>query len=270
VPEHDETGASDEEVLAGGVANAGEVVRFGDQVLRPANPRSASVHAFLAGLRAEGFDGVPRPIAVDANRERLEYIPGAVAVPPFPVWVQDDDCLVSTAQLIAAFHRASAAYDPSVSEWSNEMADPRGGSIVCHNDICWENVVFRDGHAIALLDFDFAAPGRVVYDVAQFARMCVPVDDDLSAKRVGWVPADRPRRVRLVCDAYGLDEAGRYELLSALDDAIARGGEFVVRHVEAGEPGFVAMWQQMGGMERFDRRRRWWAERRGDFAAALR
>jgi hypothetical protein len=259
----------EKEVLAGGVANAGKVVRVGDHVLRPSSPRSASVHAYLAAVRATGFDGVPRPLAVEEDRERLEFIPGEVAVPPFPAWVQTDECLASTVLFIAAFHRASSTYDPSDSEWSDEMADPRGGPIVCHNDICWENVVFRDGRAVALLDFDFAAPGRVVYDLAQFARMCVPVDDDENAARLGWAPADRPRRVRLVCDTYGLDVNGRVELLSELDDAIARGGEFVLRHVEAGEPGFIAMWHHMGGMERFDRRRRWWAERRAGFAEAL-
>ncbi len=63
------------------------------------------------------------------------------------------------------------------------MADPAGGRIVCHNDVCLENVVFRDGLAVGLLDFDFAAPGRPAYDLAQMARMCVPVDDDVSATR---------------------------------------------------------------------------------------
>ena len=29
---------------------------------------------------------------------------------------------------------------------------------MCHNDVCPENVVFRDGIAVALLDFEFAAP----------------------------------------------------------------------------------------------------------------
>ena len=30
--------------------------------------------------------------------------------------------------------------------------------MVCHNDVCLENVVFRGGAAVALLDFEFAAP----------------------------------------------------------------------------------------------------------------
>jgi Ser/Thr protein kinase RdoA (MazF antagonist) len=31
--------------------------------------------------------------------------------------------------------------------------------------------VFHEGTAVGLLDFDFAAPGRPVYDLAAFARM---------------------------------------------------------------------------------------------------
>ena len=50
------------------------------------------------------------------------------------------------------------------------MADPDGGSVMCHNDVCLENVVFRDGRAVTLLDFDFAAPGRRSFDLAAFAR----------------------------------------------------------------------------------------------------
>lgn len=140
---------------------------------------------------------------------------------------------------------------------------------MCHNDVCLENVVSRDGAAVGLLDFDYAAPGRPVYDVAAFARMCVPVDDDVNAARLGWHGTDRPARLRLVADAYGLGAGERGELVGALDAAIAAGGEFVRRHVEAGDPGFVTMWNEMGGAERFNRRRRWWADNRQRFTQAL-
>ena len=76
------------------------------------------------------------------------------------------------------------------------MADPVGGEVMCHNDVCLENVVFDNGEAVALLDFDFAAPGRREFDVAAFARMCVPIDDDINAARLGWESNDRPARLR--------------------------------------------------------------------------
>ncbi len=260
----------DEEVLQGGVANAGAVVRVGSHVLRPSNEHSASIVEFLSELEASGFRGAPVPVGLETDgRERLHFIPGDVAIPPYPDWVQTDDALTSVTALIRALHDASIGVAVDGMTWSSEMADPEGGLEICHNDVCLENVVFRDGHAVALLDFDFAAPGRRTFDLAAFARMCVPVDDDVNSARLGWHPSDRPERVRLVCDTYGLDDDGRSEVLHFLDVSIARGGDFVRRRAEAGEPGFVQMWAEIGGMERFDRRRRWWATARPSFEAAL-
>lgn len=260
----------EEVALLGGVANAGAVVRCGAHVLRPSNEHSLSILEFLSQLEAVGFGGAPSPVALEPDdRERLSFIPGEVAIPPFPTWAQSDEALESMAVLIRELHDASKLVDTSAMSWSSEMADPEGGPVVCHNDVCLENVVFRDGRAVALLDFDFAAPGRRTFDVAAFARMCVPVDDDVNSAKLGWWPADRPGRLRLVCDAYGLDADGRAEVLHSLNAAIATGGEFVRRHAEAGEPGFVKMWAEIGGMERFDRRRRWWAEAQRQFEAAL-
>ncbi len=260
----------DEIELRGGVANAGAVVRVGDHVLRPSNPHTSSIHRFLRFLADEGFDGASRPVGVDPDgRERLQFIAGDVALPPYPAWAQSDDALGSVARLMRRYHDAARAFvaDPH-DTWSDEMADPDGGPIICHHDVCLENVVFRDGEAVGLLDFDFAAPGHPVYDLACFARMCVPIDDD-SRVRFGWQPADLPRRLRLVADEYGSSADGRQQMLDALDGSIARGGEFVRRRVEAGEPAFIDMWHSMGGMARFDRRRAWWAETRTRFADVM-
>src|SRR5262249_9647330 len=157
------------------------------------------------------------------------------AIPPYPDWVQTDDALASMARLLAGFHTASRSFDPAGLAWSDEMVDPVSGAVVCHNDVCLENVVFRDGVAVGLLDFDFAAPGRPIYDLAQCARMCVPIDDPVNRARLGWRDADLPARLCVVADAYGLDPAGRAELIDILDVSMERGGEFVRRRVEAGD-----------------------------------
>ncbi len=57
--------AEDEE-LAGGTANAGEVVRRGEVVDRPAPPNARALHAYLRGLREQGFDAAP-PRSVSAR-----------------------------------------------------------------------------------------------------------------------------------------------------------------------------------------------------------
>ena len=264
----------DVEMLHGGVANVGAVARVGAVVSRPTNPHSASIHRFLRHVGERGFLGTSQPVVLLGDREQLTFVEGDVPLPPYPTWAQTDAALASIARLIRGLHDASLGFDWEDGTWSDEMSDPtrpasataREQLVIGHNDVCLENVVFRDGQAVALLDFDFAAPVRRVWDLATFARMCVPIDDPLSATRLGWAAAEPPARLRLVCDAYGLDATGRHELMACLDESIARGGEFVRRHVEAGEQGFIDMWNAMGGMERFDRRRSWWAGVREEFA----
>jgi thiamine kinase-like enzyme len=203
------------------------------------------------------------------GQERLKIIEGEVPLPPYPEWAQADDALASIAALMLRFHVASASVTAHLSIWSEELADPSGGPIVCHNDVCMENVVFRDGVAVGLLDFDFAAPGRPIYDLAQFARMCVPIDDDMSAERLGWNINDNPARLRLVADTYGLDAKARDDFIECLDRSMNRGEDFVRRRVAAGDPNFIRMLEAMGGIERYGRRKCWWENNRMEFASAL-
>jgi hypothetical protein len=259
-----------EQPLDGGIANAGRVVRVGPHVLRPASPHAGSIHTFLRAVTEAGFACAPAPIGIDEDgRERLVFIEGQVPVSPYPDWSQSDTALASIAALLRGLHDAARGFDPRGLTWDDSLADPAGGTIVCHNDVCPENVVFRDGIAVALLDFEFAAPGRPVFDLAHLGRLCVPVEDDVDQARLGWHPADRPARLRVVADAYGLDQPGRAELLMAMDDAIARVEAAVRRRVDAGDPNMVAMWHRTGGSERYDRRRRWWTDHHNEFAAAL-
>ena len=160
-------------------------------------------------MRDAGFEGASLPVGVDLDgRERLVFIEGDVPVPPYPDWSQSDAALASVARLLRSLHDAARSFDPRGLAWSDRLADPAGGTVVCHNDLELSNVVFRDGIAVALIDFEFAAPGRPVYDLAQLARLCVPIDHEIDQRRMGWLPADRPARLRLVADAYGLDRDG--------------------------------------------------------------
>jgi hypothetical protein len=197
------------------------------------------------------------------------FIEGEVPVPPYPDWSQSDTALASIARLLRGLHDAGRRFDPRGHTWDERLADPAGGTLVCHNDVELSNVVFQDGLAVALLDFEFAAPGRPVYDVAQLGRLCVPIEDDFDQARLGWRPADRPARLRLVADAYGLDRHGRAELLTAMNDAIDRIEATVRRSVGTGDPNALATVMRTGGIEKYDRRRRWWADHSDQFAAAL-
>ena len=164
---------SDEQILGGGLANIGQVVRRGDTVERPAPPHAAALHASLRALRDAGFDGVPEPLKLSGKREVLSFVHGDVAIPPYPSWSQEEDVLASVGRLLRRMHEASAAIPLPDATWPTEFADPEAADapnlVLCHNDACPENIVFRDGEAAALIDFDFAAPGRPVWDLATSA-----------------------------------------------------------------------------------------------------
>ncbi|MGH8994884.1 MAG: hypothetical protein ACRDYB_02430 [Acidimicrobiales bacterium] len=98
----------------------------------------------------------------------------------------------------------------------------------------------------------------------------MPIDDDLNAGRLGFDDLDRPARLLLVANAYGLDGEGRRTLVELLDRSVGSGGSFVQRRVEAGDPNFTRMLDEMGGMERYERRGRWWQASREAFVRALR
>ncbi|MDQ2728103.1 MAG: phosphotransferase [Actinomycetota bacterium] len=238
--------------------------------MRPASRHTELVHALLRHVWEAGFDGVPEPVGIDPDgRERLVFIPGDVAWPPFPAWSQTDKALASVAELLARFHAATVGFEtPPGAVWNLELADHVGGTVICHNDVCVENVVFRDGVAVALLDFDFAAPGRPLYDLAVMARMCVPLDTPEDAAVWGRGSLDPFRRLRIVADSYGLPP-DRDELVRIIERQMAYGGEFVRRRVERGEPAFVEMWERMGGQARYDRRRDWFSQHRPRFVEAL-
>jgi hypothetical protein len=258
-----------EEILEGGVANAGAVVRTGSHVLRPAGPHADAIDALLTHLHAAGFDGAPRPAGrASDGRARFAFIPGDVPLPPYPAWWWSDGALASTAALLRRYHDAAAGFvAPAGASWSEDLADPRGGAVLCHNDVCPENVVFRDGVAVALLDFDFAAPGRDVYDVAQLVKMCVPLPG--GPRTAEGSALDPFRRLRLVTDAYGLDPGQAAALVDAIGDALDVGDRFVERRARAGEPAFVAMWRGARYRDGVRRRRAWFERHRGRLAAAV-
>ncbi|MGW2658915.1 hypothetical protein ACWC1D_35415, partial [Streptomyces sp. NPDC001478] len=110
------------------MVNAGAVVRRGDLVERPA-PRSApALHAHLHALRAHGFDGAPLPVGpVTDGRERLTFLPGDVALPPFPSWAMTEDALRSVGALLRRLHDASADVPLDThAPWPDELSDPQG------------------------------------------------------------------------------------------------------------------------------------------------
>ncbi|WP_219413359.1 phosphotransferase [Pseudonocardia nigra] len=254
--------------LLGGTANRGRVHRVGDTVRRPLRPTSAATHALLLHLEDVGFDGAPRVLGVDdTGREVLSYVPGEAVTAPAPAWGLTDAALRSVGELLRRFHEAAAGFDPTPHVWSHPVPAPFDGGGIAHNDPNLDNVVFRDGRAVALIDFDLAAPGSGLWDIAAAARLWAPLRDpgDVADLRRGRAL----RRLRILVDAYGLDDAGRSDLVSALrhnHDWMCR----IVRDGAArGVPGFAAYWTSEAAA-RNERTRAWLKRHAAAIEAALR
>jgi hypothetical protein len=220
-----------ERSMPGGVGNAGAVVRAGDTVRRPVGPHTAAVAAFLEHLERAGFDGAPRHLGYDERgREVLTYVPGDVPVhEPVPAWVLADDALVSVVTLVRRLHDAGRGFVPPAGvPWAWPPPAEYTGDLLCHNDVCRENVVFRAGRAYALIDFDYAAPATPAWEMASVLRHWVLA-----------LPGDRVARTRLACATYGIDVA---EAVRALAVRLDWGIGMVRERAEQGHPGFVAMW----------------------------
>lgn len=248
----------DEVPLAGGMGSGGAVVRVGGTVRRPWRPESDAIHAFLGHLEAAGFDGAPRYLGRDEQgRAVLTYIEGDVGVPPFPAWAAGDALLVSVAELQGRLHEASRGFvPPADAQWDRANLPPAGpGSIVCHNDLCVENVVVRDGSAVAFIDFDFAAPNDPLVDIAIAARHWVPFRDP-SDLYEDWTGVDQVARFRAFCDAHGLDRERRRQVVEEGVAFLDRALVSMRTRADTGQPLYVSAWE--GGYPDQNRRSRAW------------
>ncbi|WP_149826851.1 phosphotransferase [Streptomyces tailanensis] len=260
------------EALVGGTVNAGAVFRQGSVVDRPAPRTAPALHTHLRALRRHGFEGAPLPVRLTSDgREQLTFVPGEVALPPFPSWALTEPALASVGKLLRRLHEASAAVPVDTrADWPRDLADPEGGTLLCHNDVCPDNVVFRDGRAVTLIDFDLAAPGRPLWDVAMAARYWIPMLDPASAAALyPGGPLDVPLRLRVLADSYGLSARERVELPHVVEQATEVCRSFVAARVAEGDTVYRRMLAERGGWDRWARIQRWLTRERRTFTAVL-
>jgi Phosphotransferase enzyme family len=211
----------DEEIpLLGGRLN--RVVRIGDTVRRPGGDWTPTIHALLRHVRDHGFPYAPEPFGWDdQGREILSYIPGTTVGPgpDWPAWLWDEDLLADVGRITADFHRASAGFRPEGRvPWEFGPAELGPQEIVCHHDLAPYNLVFEAGRVRGLIDWDLAGPGTVRSELAFVAWQWVPFHDPLVTEYFGWrTQPDRTRRLRILLDAYGLEDRDGF-----IDDVIAR------------------------------------------------
>jgi Ser/Thr protein kinase RdoA (MazF antagonist) len=252
-------------------------VRVADTVRRPLGPHSPLVHAVLAHLQTVGFDGAPRFLGLDAQgREVLTFIEGEVAGRPHPAWLADDARLVSVARLLRAYDDAMAGFAPPA-HLLEPVAPPElpgippepdaAPELIGHLDITPENVVFRGGEAVALIDFDLVRPATRVDEVVNLCLHWAPLAPERD--RSGALRrADAVVRTRLAADAYGLDDAARARLVATAIRRTERSWHLMRHRAQTLGGGWARMWEDGVG-ERIQRRLAWLEAEGERISAAL-
>lgn len=220
-----------------------EVVRVGDTVRRTAGPWTPAVHALLHHLRASGFPGAPRGHGTDEQgREVLTWVEGEQSG-----WYADRD-LVAFGHLVRELHDATRTLAARADlPWQRMVGAPADGPVICHNDLSTDNVI-RTATGLVLLDWDLAAPGTRLWDLAWAAYRWVPLYDDATCARLD-IPVPDRARLRLLADAYGLDAADRAALLPTVEARLECLIATARTWAGQGRPGWVDVWRDTGGRQ---------------------
>ncbi|MEU9173466.1 phosphotransferase [Streptomyces sp. NPDC048420] len=244
-----EGGPVEESVLGGGAVN--EVVRVGATVRRTPSQRSCFVRELLALFESAGWRGAPRFLGIDElGRETFGYIEGRAAVTPRErAAARNDEALVEVARLVRAFH--------DLTHGTPLAADQ---DVVCHNDLAPKNTVYTAWRPSAFIDWDLAAPGERMHDIAHVCWQYLDLGPEVTDVQ------DTARRIRLVCDAYGLD------VRDGLLDTVLWWQDRCRRGIEAGalrgDPAMVGLREQ-GAVDEVRAAWEWVAAHRGELGAFL-
>ncbi|MEV4640087.1 phosphotransferase [Actinoplanes sp. NPDC049548] len=195
------------ERLEGG-NNADEVLRIGDTVRKPWTAATPAVHAFLRHLAAKGVEAVPEVVGRDEQgRQVLRYVPGVLGELAPPMTSAE---LVRLGGVVRALHDAAEDFvPPAGARW--DVAIPADGAdLVCHQDLAPWNLI-RDGDVWTFIDWDAAAPGTRLWDLAYVVQAFVPLV-------AGGDPGVDGPRVAAVADGYRLGAAQRKLLPDKLEE----------------------------------------------------
>ena len=184
-------------------------------------------------------------------------------MPPLLDEMLTDQALASVAELLRRYHQAAATFDPSGYRWPRRVPARFTTRLVSHNDIHPANLIFRDGRAAALIDFDLAGPGSAVWDFAAAARLFVPLLDeaDVTDSRQGRALD----RFRIFLAASGLPRTERLLVAEALVANHDWTYAIVTDAAAAGHAGFTDHWRAVAPAAA--RARRWYKRNRRALAA---
>ena len=230
--------AGEREALAGRVT---EFVRVGDAVHRPATANTESMRQLLVHLERVGFEGAPRIVDTElGDTIVLTWIDGWVPTDT-EGWRLDPGALESVGQLLRSYHDCVAGFGPKAGfeEGPQSVVE---GHIVCHGDIAPRNTVFRDGRAVAFIDWDGIWVTTSMWDLGHAVWQFGPVCGNGDPLVRDWpAPPNRSERIAALVGGYRLGASQARQLGDMVVEVIAGCHRSVARKAAAGIPAFVRL-----------------------------
>ncbi len=206
------------------------VRRVGDTIRRPVREWTAAVHALLEHPGAAGFGKAPRVLGIEGDEEVLSLLRGEPAFKPWPPVLRDSRGPAALARWLRDYHQAIRDFRPSAgARWHLSEQDWQPGMVIRHGDLGPWNSIWDDDSLTGFIDWDFAAPGQAMDDVAQLAWYAVPLRP-LDPERAPWLTGLPVQRARLqaICTAYPAQPDAVLDALAGLQareaDRIRREG----------------------------------------------
>lgn len=208
---------------------------------RPATANSESMRQLLMHLEQSGFGGAPRVVGSGPDGGVvLTWIEGWVPTDS-EAWKLDLDALGTVGELLRAYHGCAQGFTPDAGyeEGPQSVAE---GQIVCHGDVAPRNTVFRDGRAVAFIDWDGIFVSELIWDLAHAVWQFGPVCADGDPLVRDWpAPPNRSERIAALVGGYRLDASRARQLADRVVNVIAGIRRSVDRKAAAGSSAFVRM-----------------------------
>ncbi|MEV9501114.1 phosphotransferase [Bacillus safensis] len=204
-----------EELLIGG--NVSNVYRSGDTVRREVKSDNINIRKLLKHLEKKNFSYAPKFLGVDEKgREILSFIEGVAGHDPLKEYMCSHHALKELARMLRLYHDAVCDF-PISDDWERMDNTPNNIEVVCHNDFAMYNIIFKDKKPVGIIDFDVAAPGPRLWDIAYTLYTCVPLSRffrTATGEVVKYSSLDHAdyikHRVKLFFESYGEEIAENY------------------------------------------------------------
>ncbi|BCB02573.1 phosphotransferase [Bacillus sp. KH172YL63] len=199
-----------EEKLSGG--NVSSVYRLRDTVRRAVKPESGNIHQLLKHLERKGYNHAPKFLGIDERgREILSFIEGEGGNYPLKEYMWSDESLREIAKMMRLYHDAVSDF-PVPDDWQPMDNTPDPVEVICHNDFAVYNIIYQNEKPAGIIDFDVAAPGPRLWDIAYTLYTCIPLSrhyHNEAGEAVhydeGKDAAGKKQRIEVFFEAYGME-----------------------------------------------------------------